>query len=59
MGGYGSSYGEISLSSYNLGASSTVDITGWQIKTNRGGEYIPQAIGLYDPSGLTAESESF
>jgi hypothetical protein len=57
--GYGSSYGEISLSSYGLSASSTVDITGWQIKTNRGGEYIPQAIGLYDPSGLTAASDIF
>jgi hypothetical protein len=55
--GSGSSYGEISLSSYGLGASDTVDITGWQIKTNNSGEYIPQAINLYDPSGLTAPSD--
>jgi len=55
--GYSSSYGQISLSSYGLSASSTVDVTGWQIKTNRGGAYIPQAIDLYDPSGLTAESD--
>jgi hypothetical protein len=34
-----------------------VDITGWQIKTNKGGEYIPQAINFYDPSGLTAPSD--
>ena len=55
--GNGSSYGEITLSSYGLNASDSVDITGWQIKTNRGGEYIPQAVNLYDPSGLTAESD--
>lgn len=54
-----SSYGEMSLSSYGLSASDTVDITGWQIKTNRSGEYIPQAIGLYDPSGLTAPRDIF
>jgi len=32
--------------------SSTVDITGWEVKTNRGGEYIPQAVNFYDASGL-------
>ena len=57
--GSGSSYGEISLSSNGLSPSSTVDITGWEIKTNRSGEYIPQAIDLYDPSGLAAESDIF
>jgi len=54
-----SSYGQISLSSYGLNASDTVDITGWQIKTNRGGIYIPQAIGFYDPSGLAAPVDIF
>jgi hypothetical protein len=52
-------YGTITLSSYGLAPSDTVDITGWQIKTNRGGEYIPQAIDLYDPSGLAAPSDIF
>jgi hypothetical protein len=51
------SYGTISLLSYGLSASDTVDITGWQIKTNRGDEYIPQAINFYDPSGLSAASD--
>jgi hypothetical protein len=51
------SYGTITLGTYGLSASDTVDITGWQIKTNRGGEYIPQAIDLYDPSGLTLPSD--
>jgi hypothetical protein len=54
--GYGS-YGEIILSSAGLPASSSVDITGWQIKTDRSGEYIPQAIEVYDPSGLTPPSD--
>jgi len=50
-------YGTISLSTYGLAASDTVDITGWQIKTDRGGEYLPRAIDLYDPSGLTSPSD--
>jgi hypothetical protein len=53
------SYGTITLAAEGLSASDTVDITGWQIKTNRSGEYIPQAIDLYDPSGLTAPSDIF
>lgn len=51
------SYGTISLSAYGLAASDTVDITGWEIKTNRGGQYIPQAVNLYDPSGLAAPGD--
>ena len=53
------SYGTIVLSSYGLAASDTVDITGWQIKTNRGGEYIPQAIDLYDPRDLRRRAISW
>lgn len=51
------SYGTITLGTYGLAPSDTVDITGWEIKTNRGGEFIPQAIDLYDPSGLAAPSD--
>ncbi len=32
-------------------------MTGWRITANRGGEYVPQAVNLYDPSGLTAPSD--
>jgi hypothetical protein len=53
------SYGQITLGTYNMNASDTVDITGWQIKTSNSGETIPQAVGLYDPSGLTAPSDIF
>jgi hypothetical protein len=57
--GSGAAYGEIAISSYDSDASDTVDITGWRIKTNQSGEYIPQAIALYDPSGLTNPSDIF
>ncbi len=55
------SYGEIalyaSLPSAQAKSGQTIDITGWKIQSNRGGEYIPQAIALYDPSGLSAPSD--
>jgi len=54
--GIGSSYGQISLYDYANGTG-TIDVTGWQIKSNRGGEYIPTAVDLYDPSGLTAATD--
>ncbi|HEX4104060.1 MAG TPA: hypothetical protein VHZ04_01100 [Candidatus Paceibacterota bacterium] len=53
------SYGQITLYAYPNNASSSIDVTGWQIKANHGGEYIPQAVSLYDPSGLTPESDIF
>jgi hypothetical protein len=51
-------YGTITLnySSYN-NSTGTIDITGWQIKSRNSGEYIPQAINVYDPSGLTPASD--
>ncbi len=51
------SYGQISLYTNLTSQSSTIDVTGWQIKTNRGGEYLPQAVAVYDPSGLAAPSD--
>jgi hypothetical protein len=49
-------YGTITLST-NLNGTSTIDVTGWQVKSLRGGEYVPQAINYYDPSGLAAPSD--
>ena len=49
-------YGVITIYS-NLNQGETVDVTGWQIKSNKGGEYIPQAVALYDPSGLAPASD--
>jgi len=51
-------YGTITLSTYfNTNATGTIDVTGWQIKSKGSGEYIPQAINRYDPSGLAAPSD--
>ena len=57
-GGFGY-YGTITLNTYfaNKQATGTIDVTGWHIKTRDSGEYIPGAIALYDPSGLTAPSD--
>lgn len=50
-------FGQITLYAYPPSATATIDITGWQIKSNRGGEYIPQAIMFYDPLGLTPATD--
>lgn len=62
-GGFGY-YGQITLNAQlpaSAGSTSsppaTLDITGWQIKTVRSGEYIPQAVNVYDPSGLTPATD--
>jgi hypothetical protein len=47
------SYGQISLFAYPKNASVTIDVTDWQVKSNRGGEYIPQAVNLYYATGLS------
>jgi hypothetical protein len=51
------SYGQISLYDSSQATTTSIDVTGWEIKSNRGGEYIPTAINLYDPSGLTAPGD--
>jgi hypothetical protein len=51
------SYGTITLNDNDYYSTSTIDITGWQIKSNVGDEYIPQAVDLYDPTGLALESD--
>lgn len=55
----GVSSGEISVTIYPAYSTptSTVDITGWEIKTNHGGEFIPQAMNIYYPTGLNDESD--
>jgi hypothetical protein len=37
--------------------TTTIDITGWEIKTNHGGEYIPQAVNIYDPDAAPVLSD--
>jgi hypothetical protein len=52
-------YGTIGLHAQftHYNATGTIDITGWHIETRGSGEYIPQAIDVYDPSGLTPPSD--
>ncbi len=50
-------YGTITLYDNSYNTSGTIDVTGWEIKALRGGEYIPKAINVYDPSGLTPPSD--
>ncbi len=50
------SVGQISLYA-NLNGSDTVDVTGWMLRANTGGEVVPQAVNLYDPSGLAAPDD--
>ena len=47
---------EIKLSS-NLSNDEKVNISGWQIKTNHGEIIIPQAINVYEPSGLFPQQD--
>ncbi|MGD1003252.1 MAG: hypothetical protein ABR884_01600 [Minisyncoccia bacterium] len=51
------SYGTITLNDDDYNSTGTIDITGWQIKSNDGDEYVPQAVNLYDPTGLAPESD--
>ncbi len=51
-------YGTIRLSysgSYN--STTTIDVTGWEIRALRGDEYVPQAVNLYDPTGLAPATD--
>jgi hypothetical protein len=51
---------EISLTApWTNGGQMPIDITGWEIKTNRGGEYVPQAVNLYNPAAVPVEKDIF
>jgi hypothetical protein len=49
-------YGQLTLSA-GLGPNESVDVTGWELKSNHGSEYIPQAVDLYQPSGFAAAQD--
>jgi hypothetical protein len=55
----GVSTGEIGITTYPAYGTptSTVDVTGWEIKTNHGGEFIPQVSNIYYPSGVSPVSD--
>lgn len=47
---------EIRLYSY-LPKEEKINITGWKIKSNKGEFNIPQAVNIYEPSGLAPEAD--
>jgi len=51
-----SSYGTITLNA-NYNSTGTIDVTGWRIKANSGNEIVPQAVNLYDPTGLAPATD--
>jgi hypothetical protein len=40
-----------------LSSGGKVDVTGWRIRTNHGEIVVPQAIGVYNPSGLSSQGD--
>lgn len=52
------SYGRLSINA-NLGKEESVNVTGWFLQANRGSQFLPRAINVYDPTGLTPESDVF
>ncbi|MEK7546733.1 MAG: hypothetical protein AAB536_00925 [Patescibacteria group bacterium] len=57
--GYPGSYSQITLYSYLPSSAGTLNITGWLMKGNRGSQYVPQAVNVYDPSGLSSQSDIY
>lgn len=53
--GYFGGYGQVSLYAYTLDAP--LNVSGWVLKANRGSLFVPKAVDVYDPSGLTPESD--
>ena len=43
----------------SLPEGESVNVTGWVIRSNEGSHYVPQAVAVYDPSGLASESDIF
>ncbi len=52
----GGTTGQISLAA-SLNPGETADITGWEITGNYGGEYVPQAVRVYDPLGVNPPTD--
>ncbi len=50
------SYGQTSLAA-GFSGNETIDVSGWLLRARQGSQYVPQGINIYDPSGLTVESD--
>lgn len=49
-------YGSVYLST-SLSDKDSVNVTGWLLKGKTGSQFIPKAVEVYDPSGLSGESD--
>ena len=54
----GRNYSEISLSA-NLQEGEKINITGWQIKSNKAYFFVPRGAEIYEPGGLSAPSDIY
>ncbi len=52
------SYGQITLSA-NLSGSDVLNITGWLLQAQGGGQFIPRAVNVYDTVGQPVESDIY
>lgn len=52
-------YSQINLTGNLAVSGGSLDITGWLLRGNRGSQYVPQAVDVYDPSGTTPESDIY
>ena len=57
--GYYGSYSQISIYDGMQSSEGTVNVTGWLLRGNRGNQYVPKAVSVYNPSGLTPESDIY
>lgn len=46
------SLGQVSLRA-TFSSGEKINVTGWYLKARNGGWYVPRAVNVYDPSGLT------
>lgn len=51
--------GDIVLSPAFGEEETPINVTGWLIQARRGGQTIPQAINIYEPTGLGAETDIY
>ncbi len=51
-------YGQISLFA-SFSGPNVIDVTGWYFKANKGSQFVPKAVEIYDPSGLASAGEIY
>lgn len=49
----------ISLSGSNIPEGESINITNWRIEGKKSSQFIPKAVNVYEPNGLTPETEIF